>query len=576
MSGSTGRLPDRRTTTLYSEPIQRCRFGIPFPRDMLGEDRTKRLGWIRWILDVEIQRVQADYLRWKQSPSKSIDEARSKAIVTVLDTAFARKPELAARSWSFFRHVLAQREGLAVGRMLQLADACAWDGYYQFRSSAAIAQPIVCLDLIDSPLTYLRTQVRASTRSLQLPLAFVPPRFLSCPWLLTTLHHEVGHTLDVDLGVTREVQLGISGGAIPGSDQALWSQWALEIVCDAYAIAVSGPAFVWSLASVFDALDQWNGWSLGDKHPPAELRIAVGVALARRMRWETADVQPLVDELLRGGVLPRFTGLLAQVDAIAELVLRHLPSPARATDRVQLAQAAETLARGGSVDELPIRIVPAAAQLAVLRSSSRETLQEIDKAFESATTPDWLPSDEEWSQFADRVEKMVGTLGVETGRKIPPQELLIRHDRVAFVAATNHQLAAGLACAFAKRTRKWAELELFFLSDGALRGIDPALVAKKANALDELRDTLSTWAESWQVYEYDTPYYFASYWDVGASSPEGRIHVSPYIWGADISECPAVDHLHCGDPSSAFRMYEAGLAALRASARVLESSRKGS
>jgi len=116
---------------------------------------------------IELARVRADYDRWKGARRARLGDDRLKAITTALDAAFASPyPELAARSWSFFAHVLAQRDDVAHGPLLEAADACAWDAYRAFAGDA-IAPPLVCVDLIDAPLTYPRSQVRAATRALQ-------------------------------------------------------------------------------------------------------------------------------------------------------------------------------------------------------------------------------------------------------------------------------------------------------------------------------------------------------------------------------------------------------------------------
>lgn len=532
----------------------------------------------------EIERARADYKAWKAGDHGALDKLRFDAITAVLDVTFDNKPALAARGWSFFRHLFAQRETLPtaqrdaiqLGRLLQKADACAWDSYLLFPRGEVIAPPIVCLDLIDSPQTYLRAQLRAQTRALQIPLAFIPPRFLSSPWLLTTLHHEVGHTIDVDLGLSSRVHDLISR-KIPDPLRPQWSQWAREMVCDALAIAVNGPAFVWSLASVFEALDQWNSWEITRSvHPPAELRIVICVALAERLGWNTSGLDRLVEEVDVVNGPPAVPPLLACVDAVADCVVSALPMPREPTDQGQLSDAAARLVRGETVKGLPIRIVPAAAQLALIESTTGETLKAIDSCFEEAQLPTWVPPQEAWKQLADLVARTAPPDGLETGRKVPPAKLLERHERISFVGATNHQLFTSLAQAFDRRAkRKYTELEVFFSSDAVLARIDGSLVERKNTAIAQLSESLTGWTDAWRLYESDEPYYFASYWDVGSESTAARIHVSPYVWGQDFGECPAIDYLHNGDPSRAFRIYEKGLTALRARARLIASSTKG-
>jgi hypothetical protein len=77
---------------------------------------------------------------------------------------------------------------------------------------------------------------------------------------------------------------------------------------------------------------------------------------------------------------------------------------------------------------------------------------------------------------------------------------------------------------------------------------------------DFLRGPLPA-AARWVFYRYDRPHFFASYWDW--DQPNGRVHVSPYVWGLDVGKCPGIDFVRGVDPPDRYRAYVDGLAALR-------------
>lgn len=164
-------------------------------------------------------------------------------------------------------------------------------------------------------------------------------------------------------------------------------------------------------------------------------------------------------------------------------------------------------------------------------------------------------------------------------KKEPPAKLLLKHSRIAFVGATNHQLAGMFSkvCALKKR-KLWEGIQVFFLADEQLiwmPGETPkALRIAKKDAIAKLKPILSKRAKKWEILEYDQPFYFASYWDW--EKPGGRIHVSPYIWGADVSVCPALDYTWItAQPTRHYEAYRDGLQHLRLVARLLDGACQG-
>jgi hypothetical protein len=542
------------------------------------------------LRDLDAARLRADYQGWRDEPAaRHLGEPRKRAITVVMDALFDQPLEdrLAARTWSFFRHVLAQRETLTYGQRLERADACAAAGYLAL--GADLAPPLVCLDPIEAPQSYARGALRADARGLPIPIVFVPPAYLTCPWLLTTVHHEVGHALDRELGVSRglasRVELAI-GGAASERARAVWRRWLVEIVCDAFALRASGPAFACTLVAVLERLGTLRDWDDDGAHPPAAIRLPLLFALLRAADVPRAVLAPLdpIEARVRAlaAELAERAGELARhVEPIAELVmnawiarsdqpLARLGPDAAADGTVIAATAAEIVA--GNAPVVDVRIAPAAAQLAVLASSRDATAAKAAEVIDVAKAPEWAGSPRQWDSLRERAQAMTATIVGGDGRKVPPDELLRAHDAIAFVGATHHQLAAALIRARGARgARRWRRIEVFFTADAALAGMRSArgdLAAEKRVAMSALVAALAG-AEAWTIYEVDVPFYFASYWDVDRE--DGRIHVSPYIWGEDVATCPAIDYVRGRTPSPAFLAYARGLDELRRSARRLAS-----
>jgi hypothetical protein len=148
-------------------------------------------------------------------------------------------------------------------------------------------------------------------------------------------------------------------------------------------------------------------------------------------------------------------------------------------------------------------------------------------------------------------------LGVPNGsalrrtRKSPPVERLVSHDEVAFVGASNDQLAAAVAIAFVERAkRRWRELTMWFLGDARLDQMvsaqrsGPSLRRARDRAEAELIRILPVVAEDWRMLRYEgfdicDAWHFASLWDW--KQPGGFVHVSPYRAGQDVRATVKLD-----------------------------------
>lgn len=160
--------------------------------------------------------------------------------------------------------------------------------------------------------------------------------------------------------------------------------------------------------------------------------------------------------------------------------------------------------------------------------------------------------------------------------KKPPVELLKKHKKIAFVGATNDALAESLKEVLRQEPgHRWESIEVFFLTDERFDWMEtPERNAAsqredKKKAIRDLRDIIPKHTRSWGFYEYDRPFFFASYWDW--EQPGGRIHVSSQIWGANIKDRPAFDFVwRTREPTSQYKAYRDGLEKLRRIAQPIK------
>ena len=150
--------------------------------------------------------------------------------------------------------------------------------------------------------------------------------------------------------------------------------------------------------------------------------------------------------------------------------------------------------------------------------------------------------------------------------------------RLAFVGANHPRLEDLLRNTFARRNGElWSEVEIYFLSASAMESIDhvesdlETELAKRTASIASLKQALPKMASRWSIREHGRPFFFASYLDWERQG-SGFIHVSPYVWGSNISLCPAHDYVWtAAEPSKYFVAYRDGLDALRKLSTVIAS-----
>ena len=232
------------------------------------------------------------------------------------------------------------------------------------------------------------------------------------------------------------------------------------------------------------------------------------------------------------------------------------------------------------------RFLPSAVCLAKFRdqaggSAAFDSYQALRKLHASASSvskkPDWIQGSTNWEFSEEYLPALRPTLLSNSRFKVPPIMLLTTHQKMAFIGATNWQLEKSLEKAFEIRGKKpWEKIVLFFASKELLANIEYGKrEARKFDDHDEAKQKLlagfrdNDWAKTWEIYQFDGPPVFASYWDWDQLA--GRIHISPALLGTEIGKCPATDLVWSGDVSSfAYNKYLAHLNGLLKSAKLLD------
>src|SRR5262245_44615669 len=170
--------------------------------------------------------------------------------------------------WHLFRHMLEQLDDPFVATPLKAALRVAGDAYtVGIRTARALDAiephhfreiPLVYLEAAESPATAgrearvaaLSTAVR-QWRNLKLPLPIVilPADYARAFWTFCALHHEIGHTIEQDLGLLREIR-GSLPEVVPANQESYWRRWCAEILADTLGIMLGGVGFALSLGTL--------------------------------------------------------------------------------------------------------------------------------------------------------------------------------------------------------------------------------------------------------------------------------------------------------------------------------------
>lgn len=243
--------------------------------------------------------------------------------------------ELAHRRWQLeaelagahglmmvFRNIMAQRfDTDRYNRALEAADLVAADCYRPCVQLAVNWRVLKKGQYRVPPLTFLnaRSSPQALTRgktfkafgfdlegrekALRLPFGFVSLRYHDTRafWSYCSIHHEVGHLLDYDLGLESELRRRLEGAPVPDVDAGRipwWAGWLREAIADALGMLLGGAGFALALSDIlFRPASEVLQSPAGGDHPPPYLRIF------------------LLGELLRCTGVPELATLAGEIEA---------------------------------------------------------------------------------------------------------------------------------------------------------------------------------------------------------------------------------------------------------------------
>lgn len=481
-------------------------------------------------------------------------------------------------AWQLIDAVVDQRRDPARGRVLQMADLVAedaWRGLGQaVPALAGRPSPLVVLESTTTPAIYRRDVTIAAPSfypgapnklpiALPAPLVLMPPHLPTSPWLLSTLHHEVGHAASAELGLVAALSAVLSKRMFKDAD--VRPSWADELLADAFGCLWSGASFTLSLADLLSEIDP-RVFDGNATYPPSADRVALLGVL--HSAWGDPVPAAVVtgERGLSDEAIADVAAALLDLP-IGDTSLRQLGDPARrAADRdaVAACAAVDGVPGDGVLAGVGWRLLPAVA-------SARRRDGADDDAAEAWTRsvaarlprPPWALDDGQWRLLRAALVTLEPTSRDGDGAKGPIDDLLVAHDDVVLLGATHWSVAPAIERVRAVgRKDRWSSLVLFALTDEALERLygaeAPQRIAERDASLTRLRALLPDVADAWHVSLYDDPWYFASYWDWRRQG--GRIHVSSNVPGVALTRAPSLDHVWTeAQPSSDFAAFAAGI-----------------
>jgi hypothetical protein len=234
------------------------------------------------------------------------------------------------RIWDFYFELFGQRQSMPYANWLLSCDRIALDCYRVTYTGLGAARSVPA----PPPFCYMRTGFAPATFRRGIPLSRLgkqlnpfglvqlPYHRLLNPWSLSAICHEIGHNLQSDLNlsrqVPREIALRLLRAGMPQSVAATWAKTNREVWADLVAVCLAGPEVVGSL---FDVIGRSPGTVLAFSrravHPTPYLRALISVELLRRMGFEK-DAEQYRRAWTRIYPNPRAGG-------IPEWMLKHFP-----------------------------------------------------------------------------------------------------------------------------------------------------------------------------------------------------------------------------------------------------------
>jgi hypothetical protein len=325
-----------------------------------------------------------------------------------------------------FRHLFAQRNDPSYRDMLDAADLVAAycylpcrrlvNGWKSLPEGTFREPPLTYLNAASSPAAITRHKnlsevglalFAGAERQLPIPVISFTFHDTTAFWSLCSLYHEVGHLLSLDLGLSDALKPPLQQRLAASPNVTRWAdKWVEEMVADAFGVLLGGAGYAHSLMSLlFISEDEMMNSGLGP-HPNTYVRVFLLAALLRAT--DVAELKAAADECeasWRGfygepAFLKSYLGECADVADVlmnaklaTELAGRCLLDFARnnqtapdapdcARDHSRLVKLSDFFRRleprPATSDQSWIRLVPAAAQLAVSNTKTNVAVRLVE------------------------------------------------------------------------------------------------------------------------------------------------------------------------------------------------------
>jgi hypothetical protein len=437
----------------------------------------------------------------------------------------------------------------------------------------------------------IHRSAESSTNGLAVfPVISLPADLSHLPEYYALLTHEVGHAVDAAFAFTTLILRDL--GDTRHKDY--WNAWMREIVADAAGVTLSGEAFALAWWRFVRPLSPKTDLTYSDPYPPVSLRLA----FLRLMLESRGNLTPAIP-----AYLPIETPLKHQhyeelkddfATAVRPLLEKFIFSavPFPPDHESFTRNSAQQALRQEQVSWLQkeFRLLPSVLTQAITRESVFQTwkvlpdwLRDFRRQNED-NLPDWQSQKtSEWSFSRDFLPTLRPTiLGPDGVTKTPPRVLLLTHDKIAFLGATQKWLLAALEETALLRDKPWEQIHVYFASDALLKSVEAhgkagrrrrtsSLRKERKKALVGLKDFFRKHPSCCPAvcfYFFDGPPVFGSYWDW--DQPGGRIHISAQLAGIDISKCPSIDYIWLQDtPTFTYDQYREYLLAINKRAKPI-------
>jgi hypothetical protein len=248
-------------------------------------------------------RLNADVQTLKSLAGQG-DQERLLKQVELVDSRVAKSHFV----WGFFRSKLGQRFVPHFTRSLLATDLIAYDCYRTVMDNAESIGVEQKLTIRDYPLTFFQeeysspvTWPRASMlsgldyRTLPVPIVGIPWGHQRNAWDFLSLHHEVAHALDTDLGdlsaeIAEAVAQRLKHQKVANERINVWKKWIPEIFADFLGILLGGPAFVGFLSHFLTFSEDYVcEFDVNNEHPTPFLRILLNVQFVKTLAIRAED-----------------------------------------------------------------------------------------------------------------------------------------------------------------------------------------------------------------------------------------------------------------------------------------------